>query len=38
MRKSMLISETGEKYRSRFFHLIQEKIDQCRNNKLETMG
>jgi hypothetical protein len=38
MRKSMLISETGEKYRSRFFHLIHEKIDQCRNNKMETMG
>ena len=38
MRKSMLISETGEKHRSRFFHLLQEKIDQCRNNKLETMG
>ena len=37
-KKSILISDTGEKYRARFFHLIHEKIDQCRNNKLETMG
>jgi len=37
IKKSILISETGEKYRYRFFHLIHEKIDQCRKNKLETM-
>lgn len=38
IKKSVLISETGERYRARFFHLINEKIEQCRNNKLETMG
>jgi hypothetical protein len=37
IKKSILISDTGEKYRARFFHLIQEKIEQCRNNKLETV-
>jgi len=36
IKKSMLISETGEKYRFRFFHLLHEKIDQCRSNKFET--
>lgn len=38
MRKSMLVSDTGEKYRARFFHLVRDKIEQCRHNKLETMG
>ena len=38
IKKSILISETGEKNRARFFHLIQEKIQQCRENKLETMS
>ncbi|MCW3109732.1 MAG: hypothetical protein JWQ09_4238 [Segetibacter sp.] len=38
IKKSILISDTGEKYRARFFHLIHQKIEQCRNNELETMG
>jgi len=38
IKKSILISDTGEKYRSRFFHLIHQKIEQCRNNELETIG
>lgn len=38
IKKSILISDTGEKHRNRFFHLIQQKIEQCRNNQLETMG
>jgi hypothetical protein len=37
IKKSILISETGEKYRASFFHLIHQKIDQCRNNELKTM-
>ncbi len=37
IKKSNLISDTGEKYRARFFHLIHQKIEQCRNNELETM-
>jgi hypothetical protein len=38
IKKSILISDTGEKYRARFFHLIDQKIEQCRNNKLDTIG
>ncbi|MDB5249187.1 MAG: hypothetical protein JWQ40_3581 [Segetibacter sp.] len=38
IKKSILISDTGERYRERFFHLIHEKIEQCRNNQLQTMG
>jgi hypothetical protein len=38
IRKSILISDTGEKYRSRFFHLVFQKIDQCRNNQMETIS
>ncbi len=38
IKKSILISDTGEKHRARFFHLIHDKIQQCRDNKLETMG
>lgn len=38
VKKSILISEVGEKYRSRFFYLIHDKIDQCRNNQLQMIG
>lgn len=38
MKKSMLISDSGEKQRSRFFHLIHQKIEQCRRNELEIIG
>jgi len=38
IRKSTLISETGEEARGRFFHLIRQKIELCRQNKLETLG
>ncbi len=38
IRKSILISSTGEKYRARFFYLIHEKIEQCRNNKMQLIG
>ena len=38
IKKSILISDTGEKYRKGFFHLIHSKIEQCRNNELATMG
>jgi transcriptional regulator with XRE-family HTH domain len=38
IKKSILISEVGEKYRSRFFYLIHDRIEQCRNNQLQTIG
>ncbi len=38
IKKSILISEAGEKYRARFFHLIFQKIEQCRNNELQMVG
>ena len=38
MKKSILISGVGEKYRARFFYLIHEKIEQCRNNKMQIVG
>jgi len=38
LRKSILISEVGEKYRSRFFHIIRHRIEQCRTDKMEAVG
>ena len=38
IKESILISEAGEKYRARFFHIMHERIDQCRNNKMEVVG
>lgn len=38
IKRSILVSEVGEKYRSRFFHLIHDRIDQCQQNKMELIG
>jgi hypothetical protein len=38
MKESMLISQVGEKYRARFFHIIHHRIDQCRLDKMEAVG
>ena len=38
LKKSILVSEVGEKYRSRFFHIIHHRIEQCRLDKMEAVG
>ncbi|MBA4198806.1 MAG: hypothetical protein C0459_14755 [Chitinophaga sp.] len=38
IKKSILISDVGEKYRTRFFHLIHDKIEQCREGRMQTIG
>jgi len=38
IKKSILISETGEKFRSRFFHLIHDRIEMWRHDKAQTLG
>jgi hypothetical protein len=38
IKKSILISGVGEKYSTRFFYFIHDRIEQCRNNKLQTIG
>lgn len=38
IKKSLLISGTGEKYRVRFFSLMHEKIEESRKNELKTVG
>jgi len=38
LKQSILISEVGEKYRARFFHIIHHRIEQCRLGKMEAVG
>ncbi len=38
MKKSVLLSKSGEKLRSGFFYLIHEAIDMSRDNKMKTFG
>ncbi len=38
IKKSILISDVDEKYRARFFYLMHDRIEQCRNNKMQTIG
>ena len=38
LKRSILISNVGEKYRSRFFHIIRHRIEQCRLDKMEAVG
>jgi len=38
IKKSILISDVGEKYRARFFYIIHDKIEQCRNNQMQMIG
>lgn len=37
IKKSILISETGEKFRSRFFYIIHDKIEMWRKNQAQTI-
>lgn len=38
IKKSIFISETGEKFRSKFFHSIHERIEMWRLNKAQPLG
>ena len=38
IKKSIIISETGEKFRSRFFHVIHDRIEMWRLDNAQTLG
>jgi hypothetical protein len=38
MQKSILLSKSGEKFRSGFFYLIHDEIEKSRTNQLKTFG